>query len=134
VGGGLDSTFRGSAAKRLTGANSHGFCRLTCCSERILVRVVPQPVTLKLERCHFRQAVDHQVDYGYPNHGFTGFRPQLGLFAQAPVPIERPMGAFHDPALRMTAKPLPVSERFVISSRIGRCDHSALTQFISGLA
>jgi hypothetical protein len=87
-----------------------------------------------LIRCHFRQAADHQVDYGHPNHGFTGFRPQLGLFAQAPVPIERPGGAFHYPALRMTAKPLPVSERSVISSRIGRCGRSALTQFISGLA
>jgi hypothetical protein len=39
------------------------------------------------------------MNHRHLNHGFTGFRQEFVIFAQAPVAIEPAKRAFHDPAL-----------------------------------
>jgi hypothetical protein len=39
------------------------------------------------------------MDHRHLNHGFTGFRQEFVIFAQAPVAIEPSKRALHDPAL-----------------------------------
>jgi hypothetical protein len=46
------------------------------------------------------------MDHGHLDDGFTGVRQQFVIFAQAPVAIEPPEGALHNPALGNDHKPL----------------------------
>jgi len=50
------------------------------------------------------QTAAHEVNHGDQNHGFTVFRQEVVVFAQAAVPIEPRESPFHDPAFRQHDK------------------------------